>query len=108
MHDKTPLEFDIERHEKFKTSVNVKTLLVALIISLLFFGGYTFMLKRELATIEQEALERRADFKKEKIELLRQIKHLQAKKNYSREYMNLRELVLSNNYSQSVPRPEAP
>jgi|COG998Drversion2_1049125.scaffolds.fasta_scaffold166084_2 hypothetical protein len=79
MPDKTPLEFDLEHHEKFRTPARVKTVIVLLLISLCFLGVYTIKIKQELAKIEQETVVLKSNFRKEKVELLRKIKWLEAK-----------------------------
>ncbi len=79
MSDKTRLELDLELHERNRTPVSVKTLIIMLAISLCFLGAYTFNLKRKLAEIEREAIVMKENYQQEKSALLRQIEQLQAR-----------------------------
>jgi Tfp pilus assembly protein PilO len=49
MSNKTPLEIDIEHHEKYRIPASVYILIVLLIAGLLVIGGYSLDLKRELS-----------------------------------------------------------
>lgn len=80
MSDKTALELAIEHHERYKTPRSVKSLLIILVLCLCLAGGYAYYLKKELKKIEQDTIAMQENFTKEKIELLRRIKQLQAKR----------------------------
>ncbi|GBD95171.1 hypothetical protein BMS3Abin06_00034 [bacterium BMS3Abin06] len=79
MSDKTPLELDIEHRERYRMTLSVKILIVLLLISICIAGVYSFKLKKQISEIEREAVVMKESFRKEKVELLRQIKQLQAK-----------------------------
>jgi len=79
MSDKTPLERDIEHHERVRTPGSVKTVIVLLFITLFLVGLYSYRLNRELLKGEQEAVVMKENFEKERAALLRQIMQLQVK-----------------------------
>ncbi len=79
MANKTPLERDIEHHERDRTPAGVKTMIVLLFISLLLVVLYSYGLNRELLKRERETVVMKENFNKEKEALLRQIKQLTAK-----------------------------
>ncbi len=78
MSDKTPLERDIEHHERYKTPVSVKFFIILLCASLCFVGIYAFYLKQEVSRKDRELLFLKDNFQKEKVELLGKIKQLEA------------------------------
>jgi Tfp pilus assembly protein PilO len=94
MPDKTRLELDIEHRERIRTPASVKILILLLAISLCFSGIYSFQLRQKLAKIEQESVVMKEHFSKEKVELLGQIRQLQAKLDSPIRDMNLRETIL--------------
>ena len=79
MSEKTPLERDIEHHERARTPGSVKTMIVLLFISLLLAGLYSYRLNSELLKRERKTVVMIENFDKERAALLRQIKQLQAK-----------------------------
>jgi hypothetical protein len=78
MADKTRLELDIEQRERYRTPVSVIIVIVLLLIAICLGGLYTYDLKRQLVKAEQDASVMKENFKKEKLELLKQIKRFQA------------------------------
>lgn len=77
MSDKTPLERDIERKELAKKPLIILTLFAFFAISLGALGTYTFKLKQELSTKEQEIVLIKRTYDNEKKELLSKIKRLE-------------------------------
>ncbi|HDH04567.1 MAG TPA: hypothetical protein ENH01_02485 [Nitrospirae bacterium] len=88
MSDKTRLEFEIEHHERLRTPLRVKTLIVLLVISLCIIGVYTSKIKQRLLETKREAVVMENNSRKEKVALLRQIKQLQAKQMSSEPDIN--------------------
>jgi hypothetical protein len=78
MADKTRLELDLEQRERHRTPVSIKIFIVLLMIGLCAVGFYAFHLKQELLKKEQEAILLQEYFQKEQVELLGQIKELEA------------------------------
>lgn len=79
MLEKTRLEWEIERHERYRTSPLVRFLLFLLIIGLCAVGAYIFLLKQELSRKEQEIILMRENFQKEKAMLLDRIRSLEGR-----------------------------
>ncbi len=78
MADKTRLELDLEQRERHRTPAGIKIFVVLLIIGLCAVGFYAFNLKQELLIKEQEAILLYESFQKQKVELLGEIKKLEA------------------------------
>jgi hypothetical protein len=80
MADKTRLELDIEQRERYRTPVSVIIVIVLLLIAICLGGLYTYDLKRQLLKAEQDAAVMKENFRKEKLELLKEIKQLQSER----------------------------
>jgi hypothetical protein len=79
MLEKTRLEWEIEHHERYRTSPLIRFLLFLLIMGLCAVGVYTFLLRQELSKKEQEIILMRENFHKEKTKLLDRIRFLEGK-----------------------------
>ena len=78
MADKTRLELELEQRERHRTPAGIRIFVVILIVGLCAVGFYAFHLKQELLKKEQEAILLHEYFQKEQVELLGQIKKLEA------------------------------
>ncbi len=79
MSDKTPLERDIETHERYKTPVSVVVLIILLLLGLGVIGVYTFDLKQQLSEKEHQLVLQKKKFHAEKVDLLNRIKEMRQK-----------------------------
>ncbi len=79
MSDKTPLERDIETHERYKTPVSVVVLIILLLLGLGIIVAYTFDLKQQLSDKEHQLVLQKNKFLEEKVDLLNRIKELKKK-----------------------------
>jgi hypothetical protein len=77
MTDKSQLEKDIERREFIRKPLSVLVLIALLSIGLGVLGVYTFELKQELLTREQEIISVKNDCDKKKTRLLNRIRELE-------------------------------
>ncbi len=78
MADKTRLELELEQSERHRTPAAIKIFIFLLIIGLCAVGFYAFHLKQEVLRYEEEAVLLMESFQKEKVELLGEIKQLDA------------------------------
>ncbi len=78
MADKTRLELELEQRERHRTPAGIKIFIFMLIIGLCAVGFYAFHLKQEVLRYEEEAVLLMESFQKEKVELLGEIKGLEA------------------------------
>ncbi len=78
MADKTRLELELEQRERHGTPVGIKIFIFLLIAGLCAVGFYAFNLKQEVLRYEEEAVLLMESFQKEKVELLGEIKGLEA------------------------------
>ncbi len=77
MSDKTPLERDIERHERFKVPASMYIIVVLLLICVAAVGVYTFTLQKSLLDKDSEIAMIKDEFRKEKSSLIEKIKQLE-------------------------------
>ena len=77
MSDKTPLERDIERHERFRVPVSMYIIVILMLISLAAVGVYTFNLQKSLLKKDNEIALMKEEFLKEKSRLVDKIKQLE-------------------------------
>ena len=66
MSDKTPLELDIERHERFRVPASMYIIVILLLISVAAVGVYTFNLQKSLMKKNNEIALMKEEFLKEK------------------------------------------
>jgi hypothetical protein len=77
MSDKTPLERDIERHERFKVPASMYIIVILLLACVAAVGFYTFNLQKDLVRKDNEIDLIKEDFIKEKKRLMDKIKQLE-------------------------------
>jgi hypothetical protein len=77
MSDKTPLERDIERHERFKVPASMYIIVILLLLCIAAVGFYTFNLQKALVQKDSEIDLIKEDFIKEKKRLVDKIKQLE-------------------------------
>ncbi len=78
MADKTRLELELEQRERRRTPAGIKIFIFLLTIGLCAVSFYAFHLKLEVVRYEEEAALLMESFQKEKVELLGEIKNLDA------------------------------
>ena len=77
MSDKTPLERDIERHERFKVPASMYIIVILLLLCVAAVGVYTFNLQKNLVQKDNEIDLIKEEFRKEKSRLIDKIKQLE-------------------------------
>ena len=76
MSDKTPLERDIELHERFRVPASMYIIVILLLISVAAIGVYTFNLQKDLVQKDIEIALMKEEFRKEKSRLIEKIQQL--------------------------------
>lgn len=84
MSDKTSLERDIERNERFRVPFRMYILVVLLLISVGAAGVYSLNLQKVLMGKDKEIVLIKEKFRKEKVELLGKIKQLEKEQHRSK------------------------
>lgn len=77
MSERTPLERDIEHHERARIPFMVYVMVILLFISVGFLGAYTVDLKKNIEKKDREIALMKEQFLKEKVALLGKIKELE-------------------------------
>jgi hypothetical protein len=76
MSDKTPLEIDIELHEKYRIPASIYILIILLTAGLLVIGVYSLNLKQELSHKNSEIDLLKKNYQAEKQSLLNEVRKL--------------------------------
>lgn len=79
MSDKTPLERDLEQHERLKVPPSMYIIVILLLISIGAIGVYTFSLQQALLQKDADIARLKDEFRKEKADLANRIKTLEKK-----------------------------
>jgi len=77
MSDKTPLERDLERNERFKVPLSMYILVILLLACVAAVGFYTFNLQQDLLKKDQDVALIKEKFRNEKDGLIERIKKLE-------------------------------
>ena len=79
MDEKTQLEHELEEHERSRTPLTVKVLLILLIAGLIASGYYNYTLQLKLAESIQKQEASKQVWQEDKLQMLKKIKKLESR-----------------------------